>query len=120
RTSAVTTAPNAAPITTATARSTTLPRSRNALKSFSTMIPSFPSRARRGSPPIFVVQQLSDHLVGCRTEVPVPEADGSERFRRHQADDLVRLRLELSADVGRRDGHRDDDPPRRRRPAQRA
>src|SRR5947209_1944810 len=34
RTRAVTTAPNAAPTTTATARSTTFPRSRNALKSF--------------------------------------------------------------------------------------
>src|SRR5277367_3427640 len=39
-TSAVTTAPNAAPMTMPTARSTTFPRSRNALKSFAIRSPN--------------------------------------------------------------------------------
>src|SRR5215471_17098540 len=50
-TSAVTTAPNAPPMTTATARSITLPRNRNCFSPFSMALEFTPSQAIIGTPP---------------------------------------------------------------------
>src|SRR5207248_1549861 len=58
------------------------------------------------------LQGRDDRAVGDFGEVPVEKADGPERFRMIEADDLVRFAAHLTTALRRTDRNGDDEPGR--------